>query len=110
MRIRVVSPEEVQAALAALRERHGATGYDGRGPPTETSIGLTKKRFVTLPEDLLELLVTVQPHKLTLFRCRALKELPAGVPAHSPPSVTPELCLNRSGHNSPCRPGLFGMN
>ena len=78
VRIRVVSPEEVQAALAALRERHGATGYDGRGPPTETSVGLREKRFVTLPEDLLELLVTLQPQKLSFFACERLVALPEG--------------------------------
>ena len=81
MCVRVVSPEE---ALAALRERHGATDYDGRGPPTKTSVGLRNRDFVTLSEELLELLVTVQPCKLNLSGCRALKELPAGVPAHIP--------------------------
>ena len=78
VRIRVVSPEEVQAALAALRERHGATGYDGRGPPTETSVGLREKDFVTLPEDLLELLVTLQPQKLSFWSCGGLVALPEG--------------------------------
>ena len=55
MCIRVVSPEEVQAALAALRERHGATDYDGRGPPTKTSVGLrNKKDFETQQEQAIE--------------------------------------------------------
>jgi len=86
VRIRVVSPEEVQAALAALQQRHGATDYDGWGPPTETSVGLRKKDFQTLPEGLLELLETVQPQKLSFYSCKQLGALPAG---NLPPSTAP---------------------
>ena len=89
MRIRLVSPEEVQAALSALRERHGATDYEGRGPPTETSVGLRDKPFQTLPEDLLELLETLQPQKLSFYGCLQLLALPEGcLPSLCPPSAT----------------------
>ena len=56
MRIRFISPEETQAALTRLQE-HGATGYGGYGPPTATEVGFHDQDFVTLPEDLLELLL-----------------------------------------------------
>ena len=89
MRIWLVSPEEVQAALSALRERHGATDYDGNGPPTETSVGLREKPFQTLLEDLLELLEILQPQKLSFYLCRQLLALPEGrLPFFCPPSAT----------------------
>ena len=87
MRIRLVSPEEVQATLA-LGERHGATDYDGRGPPTETSVGLRQKRFESLAEDLLELLVTLQPQRLNFYGCQQLAAFPAGIPAHILPAFS----------------------
>jgi hypothetical protein len=59
VRIRFISPEETeetQTALTRLRE-HGATGYGGYGPPTATEVGFHGQDFVTLPEELLELLL-----------------------------------------------------
>ena len=70
-------------ALAKLRSDYGATGYDGKGPPTQTEVGVRKSYFATLPEGLMELLLVVQPEKLS-FYCEKLAELPAGIPSHSP--------------------------
>ena len=44
-------------AKEELRVKYGATDYDGKGPPTEASVGLRVKDFVALPEELVELLV-----------------------------------------------------
>ena len=85
------SPEEVRAALTELRENHGATDYDGDGPPTETSVGLREKDFKTLPARLLQLLLTVNPEILSFDSCRKLRTLPEGstISSRSCPSPYP---------------------
>ena len=80
VRIRAISPEETQTALTRLRE-HGATGYSGYGPPTATEVGFRRKDFVTLPEELLELLLFLPDlQKLSFRSCRRMVSLPEGVP------------------------------
>jgi hypothetical protein len=70
--IRFISPEETQTALTRLRE-HGATGYGGYSPPTATEVGFHDKDFVTLPEDLLELLLFLPDlQKLSFRSCRRM--------------------------------------
>ena len=80
VRIRFISPEEIQAALTRLQE-HGATGYGGYGPSTATEVGFHDQDFVTLPEDLLELLLFLPDlQKLSFRSCRRMVSLPEGVP------------------------------
>ena len=69
-------------ALAQLQGAHGATDFEGRGPPTETSVGLHEKDFQTVPEEVWVLLLCL-PYlqRLSFNRCSKLVALPEGIPA-----------------------------
>jgi hypothetical protein len=92
--MRFISPEETQTALTRLQE-HGATSYDGSGPPTATEVGFRYENFVTLPEELVELLLFLPDlQKLSFYGCNRMVSLPEGVPMHT--VVSPEPTPGRS--------------
>ena len=80
------SPEKVHAALTVLRDDYRATNYYGNDAPTASSVGLKGKDFQTLTEELVKLLVLVQPEKLSFYECKKLEALPEG---SNTPSLTP---------------------
>ena len=67
-------------ALAQLQGVHRATDYEGRGPPTETSVRL-RGDFETLPEEVWVLLLCLPYLQLLSFSgCTKLVALPEGIP------------------------------
>ena len=68
-------------ALAQLQGVHRAEDFEGRGPPTETSVRL-QGNFETLPEEVWVLLRCLPYLQLLSFSgCTRLVALPEGIPA-----------------------------